>query len=220
MKTYELVIPARFADYLDGIHLFQTRDAQGDEDGIALLAAWDESTTRRGQVVLTIDFTNGNGRGILNYLKEYAETVSCSDMTDYTRGERTAADKVLERISEINRQFRADSSAKKTVRVHTLHFSPRTDKITEDGEELQQVPYPFHANPEGHIGAQDIWQGDPAKVIGFVRKLGEQRVDLRWKEFLNDPQQAVGMYVITADREGNWSTHVGAISEVTTSEKS
>jgi hypothetical protein len=107
--TYELVLPCCFVQYLEGIHLLQTRDAQGDLDGKALLRAWDAGTFKRGTMILTIDFTD-EGRGVMQYLREYAETVAYGG-SDYTRGERVGAYKALERITEINTRFRQDVNA-------------------------------------------------------------------------------------------------------------
>jgi|SRR5581483_214159 len=113
--TYELVIPGAFAHYLEGIHLLQTRDPQGDQEGAALLEAWDHATSRRGQTVLVIDFAQ-QGRGVLNYIREYADTVYLGG-SDYTRSERTAATKVIERIVEINTRFRFDKAAAEEMAV-------------------------------------------------------------------------------------------------------
>lgn len=97
---------------------------------------------------------------------------------------------------------------------YSIHFSPCTDQITEDGEELRQVPYPFHVNPNRTIMGQDFWQGDPTRVMGFARKLDIQELDLSWMNFLHTPQLAVGMYVVTANERGEFSTHLSAVSEV------
>lgn len=127
MTPYELVLPARFAEYMEGTHLLQTRDAQGDSDGVSVLKAWDNSTLRRGQRVLTIDFDQ-EGRSVLNYIREYGETVVWAGTAEYTRGERTAARKVLERIAEINTQYRA---AKQQKEAEPVEQPQETDVHTE-----------------------------------------------------------------------------------------
>lgn len=99
--------------------------------------------------------------------------------------------------------------------IYSIQPSAFTDQMTDDGTELTKLPYPFHVNDDGTIGRQDFWQGDPAAVIGFQAKLDVQHVDLFWSDFLTDPQRAVGMYLVTRDRAGTWSTHENAIQSVT-----
>lgn len=98
----------------------------------------------------------------------------------------------------------------------TINFAPHTDKITDDGTELTQVPYPFHVNLDGTVQRQDLWNGNPHRVIGFVQRLDLQQVDLWWSDFVKRPQSVTGMYLITASRnEGEpWGTHLGAITSV------
>jgi hypothetical protein len=102
---YELVLPRAFVHYLEGIHLIQTRDAQGDEDGVALLAAYDKSRSERGQLILTIDF-EAQGRGVLNYLREYAELPAWAPYGSYAPAEKRAANLILERITDLNTRYR------------------------------------------------------------------------------------------------------------------
>jgi hypothetical protein len=98
------------------------------------------------------------------------------------------------------------------MRFVTLQPSARTDHITDDGHELQQLPYPFHVNEHGEILRQDFWRGDPERVIGFQANLHVMNIDLWWLQVWDKPELAVGKYVVTADSEGNWSTHMIAIS--------
>jgi hypothetical protein len=53
-------------------------------------------------------------------------------------------------------------------------------------------------------------------VVGFQRDLAEQQVDLFWKAALADLQQAVGMYLITVDKDGNYATHWTAVESIET----
>jgi len=101
------------------------------------------------------------------------------------------------------------------VTYYSINFAPRTDGLSEDGQERYQTPYPFHVNPDRTIMGQEFWHGDPAKVIGFAQRLDVQSVDLSWKDFLDAPQKAVNMYVVTANLRDEWSTHLGAVSQVT-----
>ena len=78
------------------------------------------------------------------------------------------------------------------------------------------LPYPFHTTQDGAITRQDFWQGEPARVVGFTTAPDRFEVVLDWDDFAADPQQAVGMYTITANGPGEFSTHLTAVETVTT----
>jgi hypothetical protein len=86
-----------------------------------------------------------------------------------------------------------------------------TDQITDDGQELTKLPYPFFADEQGMIGRQDVWHGDPYRVVGFQRDLFVQQLDLSWGQAFKDPSKAVGMYLITASKAGVYGVHTTAI---------
>ena len=98
------------------------------------------------------------------------------------------------------------------ARIVTLQPSDIVDHITEDGTELTRKPYPFHVDINGLVQRQDFWRGDPYRVVGFVVDPSSHDVHLRWDEIFDRPERAVGMYVVTADAEETWSTHVVAIA--------
>lgn len=87
-----------------------------------------------------------------------------------------------------------------------------------DGEELTKRPYPFFVHKRGGIFNHSA----AVKAIGFVGDPNRQEVDLWWPDFIRDGdlQKAVGMYLITADRQGRWSTQVVAIEKVSRRERS
>jgi hypothetical protein len=97
----------------------------------------------------------------------------------------------------------------------TLQPSARVDHITEDGTELTQLPYPFHVAEDGYVWRQDFWQGRVLRVIGFQTTLHEHRITVPWADAWKDPEDAVGRYLVTEDRNGTWSTHVMAIQSAT-----
>jgi hypothetical protein len=90
------------------------------------------------------------------------------------------------------------------------------------------LPYPFHIQIEdtgdavcGAVGRQDVWNGKPARLVGFVSDENAQRIDLDLPGFLAEPQKALGQHPVMQDSEGNWATYAGAIERVqpwTTSE--
>jgi len=93
-----------------------------------------------------------------------------------------------------------------------LQPSPRVDNIV-DGREMYQLPYPYTVAEDGKIANQDFWQGEMFAVIGFQQDPAVQRIDLWWKDAAEDPQKAVGMYLVTTSRAGNWSVHDTAIRD-------
>jgi hypothetical protein len=111
---------------------------------------------------------------------------------------------------------RADQMGARRMKTITLQPSAGTDRITETGTELTKLPYPFHVDTDGLIQRQDFWQGRFIVAIGFVADPNRMQVDLAWRDYVQgDLQQAVGMYVITSDDHGRWSTHIAAIQTVT-----
>lgn len=99
-------------------------------------------------------------------------------------------------------------------RMITVQPSEFVDQIV-DGEELTKLPYPMSALADGSIWPRGS-RGDITRMVGFVRDLRNERVDLYWEfEFLDDPQQAVGMYLITQNADGTMSSHGTAIKTVT-----
>lgn len=100
--------------------------------------------------------------------------------------------------------------------TYTVQLSDYTDHLGDDMQEHAKRPYPFHVQPDGSIGRQDFWRGDPLRVAGFVTDVHRQHVDLSWEDAVaGDIQQVVGSYVITADSTGWLSTHLTAVQSVT-----
>lgn len=78
----------------------------------------------------------------------------------------------------------------------------RIDGLTADGQEMTQQPYPLFVDEDGSVGRQDFWNGRIFRVVGFMRDLAVQEVNLWWADAAKDPQQAVGMYVVATDKDG------------------
>lgn len=100
------------------------------------------------------------------------------------------------------------------MKVVTLQPSPITDQILEDGTELTQLPYPLHVEEDGSIQRQDFWAGKPLRVIGFANDLARHSIDLWWDDAVKNPQQVVGKYIVTVDKDGTWSSWSSAVSDV------
>lgn len=100
-----------------------------------------------------------------------------------------------------------------TVPIYMLQPSEFVDQI-RDGHEMTKLPYPFFVNEDGSVRRQDFWDGRPFKVIGFQTDLAVQQIDLWWADATKDPQKAVGMYVVTADEDGDIGVHISAIANV------
>lgn len=68
------------------------------------------------------------------------------------------------------------------------------------------LPYPFFVNEDGEIGRQDYWQGLAAHVVGFAADVDRHVIDLTWRDAVAEPAKAVGMHVVIANRDDEWST--------------
>lgn len=110
---------------------------------------------------------------------------------------------------------------RRTFHVEIEHYSyriqpaERPDAMSSDGHVGYQLPWPVIANADGSVwGAHDHWCGKVTRVIGFQKDHAKQTLDLGWSGFLLDPQQAVGMYLVTSDKNGTWGVHDTAVSTV------
>lgn len=93
--------------------------------------------------------------------------------------------------------------------MYRIQPTSYTDQI-RDGQELTKLPYPIFAHADGRI----INYFDEILVVGFQRDLAVQKIDLWWINIVADPSQAVGMYLVTANDTGGWSTHETAIMSI------
>lgn len=63
-------------------------------------------------------------------------------------------------------------------------------------------PFPFPIDEYGAVLDQDFWKGDPYSLLGFQATAEEQRVSLFFREFTENPQQAVGMFPVFVKKGG------------------
>jgi hypothetical protein len=89
-----------------------------------------------------------------------------------------------------------------------------TFKIQPEEQADHKLPYPFFADESGAIGRQDVWKGNPTQVIGFQSDLAVMEIDLLWEDAIQDPDRASGMYLVTADADGNFDTHLTLIESL------
>lgn len=79
------------------------------------------------------------------------------------------------------------------TRTITIHPAAKSD----------QKPYPFHIEPDGTVGRQDFWNGNPSRLVGFQHDTDVQQVDVDLDDFLANPESAVGCYpVFFGDQDG------------------
>jgi hypothetical protein len=103
--------------------------------------------------------------------------------------------------------------------TYRIQPSEHTDQITDAGQELQRLPFPFYADSDGMVQRQDFWRGKVFKVIGFVGDLARQDIDLTWSEATARPDEVPGKYLVTSDTWDTWSTHISAVKTFTQEEE-
>jgi hypothetical protein len=81
------------------------------------------------------------------------------------------------------------------------------------GDISQPKPYPFFADETGAVQRQDFWRGRVATVIGFAVDHDRHQIDIPWSKAIELQPLVVGTYLVTADAEGQFSTHAAAITE-------
>lgn len=99
-------------------------------------------------------------------------------------------------------------------KIIKLQPSEFTDQLTDDGNQLTKLPYPICAGTDGLVTNQDLWQGDPSRIIGFQRDLARHEIDVWWNNAVKDPQSVVGLYLVTSDSKGRYGVHTTAIASV------
>lgn len=77
---------------------------------------------------------------------------------------------------------------------------------------------PYHVDPSGTVRDQDLWQGDPAAVIGFQAEADVQTCDLLWQAAIDDPEKMIGMFPIFSSGQGFWSSGLPVKSVIITHE--
>lgn len=82
-----------------------------------------------------------------------------------------------------------------------------TFKIQPEEQADHKLPYPYFADESGAVGRQDVWKGNPTQVIGFQSDAGVMQIDLLWEDAIQDPDLVSGMYLVTADANGDFGTH-------------
>jgi hypothetical protein len=117
---------------------------------------------------------------------------------------------------ERNRRF--PPGGKQPEKIITLQFASHTDHVTDEGMEFTKRPYPFHVQADGTILRQELWRGDPLRVVGFAKDLAVERIDLDWGEARADHTRTHGMYVVTQNDKGGLSVHLGAVQSTLESE--
>jgi hypothetical protein len=100
-------------------------------------------------------------------------------------------------------------------RILRVQPASRIDNLTADGQEMTQQPYPLFVKEGGWVGRQDFWGGRVLRVIGFMRDLAVQQVDVWWKDVWTEPEQAVGLYVVAVDKNGNMFNLDTAVESIT-----
>lgn len=96
-------------------------------------------------------------------------------------------------------------------RLTRIQPAARPDAISADGHVGYQLPYPFYVADDGKIQNQELWNGTPLAVIGFQKDLAVQTIDVWWREVVDNPEKAVGLYLVTTDKDGTWGVHSTAV---------
>lgn len=99
-------------------------------------------------------------------------------------------------------------------KIFKIQPSEFIDNMWEGGHVGTKLPYPFFVDEKGMVENQDLWNGDPYRVIGFQKDLAVQEIDLRWNDATKDPSRAVGMYLVTANKKGDFVTHETAVRSI------
>ena len=100
--------------------------------------------------------------------------------------------------------------------MEIFRIQPRhvVDGYTADRRTRLRLPYPYYVDRDGYIGHQDVWKGEPFRLIGFSETTGG-KIAIWWREAVEclssgDPgpdNRFDGLYLVTADDHGHWYTN-------------
>lgn len=108
-----------------------------------------------------------------------------------------------------------EESTPGTAEFVSVQVAPEVDGLSADGHARYRTPYPVVIREDGHVGNQSFWQGHTRHAIGFQKDLAKMRIDLFWADAFKDPEQMVGMYLVTDNADGNWGVHRTAVVSAT-----
>lgn len=179
----------------------------------------------------TTYFHNGDFSGFIEYgdSKGGYATLPFADLkalvAEYVRRERISA--VEGQDSDVDEVSRLEEMTDDEVlglsekpatppRVFKVQPAPFVDNLFEGGHEGTKLPYPFFFNESGQIqDSSNFWRGRVVRAVGFQRDLTVHEVNLWWRDALDDPQCAVGMYLVTTDSNGGMGVHETAVQSMT-----
>lgn len=102
-----------------------------------------------------------------------------------------------------------------TKALITIQPAEFVDHITEDSTELTKLPYPVHAwSEDGRVPKNMGGWTEPERIVGFQRDPSVQQVDVPWHVVREDPDQAVGLYVVAANADGSMTSLTTAVRDV------
>lgn len=75
-------------------------------------------------------------------------------------------------------------------------------------------PYPYFVADDGRVLRQDVWQGDPARLLGFTASAEPDEFVVTVDEFIESPEQVVGMFAVFSTAADNWYTLMRPVESV------
>jgi hypothetical protein len=90
-----------------------------------------------------------------------------------------------------------------------IQEAPQTDLITDDGFVGSKLPWPVTADEQGVVTVPCSIK--MRQVVGFVRDLAKQQIDMWWAEAFADPSKIVGTYMVTAWHDGSHNIGLSAV---------
>lgn len=85
-----------------------------------------------------------------------------------------------------------------STRTNFIKLQPDYD---HDG--AGHIPYPYWINPEtGNVERQDVWKGEPAKLLGFAAPDDHFDVALSWHEWIENPSRGTGLLPVFMKADG------------------
>lgn len=76
-------------------------------------------------------------------------------------------------------------------------------------------PYPYFVAKDGTVEQRKVFKNDRTTVVGFQESPNHYVIAVTWAQAWADPSVVAGMFLVTADSGGNFSTHTDVIESAT-----
>lgn len=91
---------------------------------------------------------------------------------------------------------------------------PSLLKIQPLDQPGQAAMTPFYVHMDGSVGQQHLWNGYPARLVGFQRRFDTLDIEVPTVQAFFEPGIVVGVYPVFVDRDEKASSYLAVIGAI------